>query len=195
MKTMLTSAALGLVFASTALATDTYEIDPSHTQVVFEVERFGFNRVIGTFGRTEGTLMLDMENPANSSVTATVHADTLWSGDATRDEHLRGEHWFDIANNPAITFTSTMVEPGDEENTASVTGDLTFRGQTIPVTFDVRLNGMGPNPPDQRPAAGFSMTGSFLRSDLGHTLANPLIGDELDIRIELVAYRVDAEQE
>jgi len=163
-----------------------YTLDPAHTQVAFSIDRFGFNRVLARFDQVTGELVLDEDNPENSSVTATIRLADLTSGDETRDEHLREERWLNAAQFPTIEFRSTSVERTGED-TARVIGDLTLLGQSHPVTLEVTLNSIGPNPVNQRRIAGFSATGSFTRSTWGSTLAQGRIGDEVRVSIEALA--------
>ena len=184
--------ALGLAGPAGALETQRYVIDAAHTQVVFDVERFGFNQTIGTFTGVSGALLIDAEAPANSSVEAVVRADTLWSGDAARDEALRGAFWFGVEAYPEIRFVSTVVTLGDDEDTARVAGELTFRGVTRPVAFDMALTRLGPDPSAQgRESIGFSGGGEILRSAFGHTTAAALVGDSVSIRLEVLAHLED----
>lgn len=163
-----------------------YEIDPSHTQTLFSVGRFGFTSIFGVFARAEGEIVLDEADPAASRVTATVTSSSLWSSDATRDQHILGPRWLNAAAAPTMRFVSTRVErTGD--NTARVTGDMTINGITRPVTLSVTLNKLGANPASPRKTAGFSVTGTIDRREFGLTTAPNLIANEVSIRIEALA--------
>jgi polyisoprenoid-binding protein YceI len=164
----------------------TYTLDPAHSQVGFTIDRFGFNRVLGRFDQVSGEVVLDEANPANSSVRATIQLSNLTSGDATRDAHIREPRWLNAPQFPTMEFQSTSVRlTGDR--TAEVTGNLTLLGQTHPVTLNMTLNHLGPNPANQRPTAGFSGTGTLTRSTWGSTLAQGRIGDEVQITVEALA--------
>jgi polyisoprenoid-binding protein YceI len=115
-----------------------------------------------------------------------IEVASLSSGNATRDEHLRSERWLDAAQFPTMRFQSTSVLPAGE-SAADVTGDLTLHGVTAPVTLHVTLNQFGPAPNNQRPAAGFSATGTVSRTVFGIATAPQLIGDEVTITIEALA--------
>ena len=186
MRALLFAAAL---FAAGAAHADpvTYTLDPAHTQVAFSIDRFGFNRVLGRFDTVSGELVLDEANPANSSVRATVQIASVDSGNDTRDDHLRGERWLNAAAHPTMSFRSTSVTLTGE-TTATVVGDLTLRGVTAPVTLSVTLNKLGQNPTNQREAAGFTATGTLSRAAFGIAIAPGLIGDEVAITIETLAY-------
>jgi len=164
----------------------TYTLDPAHTQVAFTIDRFGFNRVLGRFDQVTGQVVLDEADPANSSVTATIQLSNLNSGDATRDQHIREPRWLNAPQFPTMEFRSTAVRLTGER-TAEVIGNLTLLGQTHPVTLNVTLNNLGPNPANQRPTAGFSASGSLTRSTWGSALAQGRIGDEVNITIEALA--------
>jgi polyisoprenoid-binding protein YceI len=161
----------------------TYVLDPAHTQVGFSIDRFGYNNVLGRFEDVSGEVVLDQANPGASSVRATIQIASVDSGNDTRDGHLREQRWLNAAEFPTMEFRSTSVRLTGE-NSAEVVGDLTLLGQTHPVTLTVELNRVGALPNNQRPAAGFSATGTLTRSTWGSTLAQQLIGDEVRISIE-----------
>ncbi len=189
---LLTSAAFfaSAVFTAPVLAADTYAIDASHTQVFFSVERFGFNNTIGAFTDVKGTLILDEESPANSTVSVEIATDSLWSGHAEREKHVKGPFWLNVEEFPTIIFTSTSVTLDDEKN-AKVTGDLTMWGKTQPATLNVTLNKIGVDRATKKKAAGFSAKTSINRSEFGHTIAAPMVGDEVSIKIEALAHLQD----
>ncbi|MGE0596558.1 MAG: YceI family protein [Hyphomonadaceae bacterium] len=178
--------AIALLAAPAAFAQETYRIDPAHTQVAFSIDRFGFNHVLGRFEQVEGALTLDVAAPANSSVHAVIQTASVSAGDDTRNEHLRGERWLNVAQYPTMEFRSTAVRVIDETH-AEVTGDLTLLGQTHPVTLQVTLNRMGELPNNRRQGAGFSATGVISRTQFGLAAAPQLIGDEVRITIEALA--------
>lgn len=192
-----------LFFNSTASANPVdYQIDPAHSQIGFSIDRFGFNHVLGRFdGRIDahgnqieapdpnatwvitGDMMLDQAAPAHSSVHVVVQMAGYTSGNLARDTVLKGDHWLNTAQYPTMEFRSTAVQVTDATH-AQVTGDLTMLGQTHPITLAVTLNKIGPAPPSQAPAAGFTATGVVHRSQWGLTIANTLIGDDITLDIE-----------
>ncbi len=186
MKRLFLAAALALA-ATPALAEPVaYTIDPTHTQTTFSVDRFGFTTIFGAFTQAEGVIWLDEANPANSRVEATVKAASLTAGEPTRDDHLKGANWLNVAAHPLITFKSTRTVPTGKD-TADVTGDFTLNGVTKPVTFKVRLNKLGPAMGSGRPSAGFTITGEIVRADFGVSRAGGAIGDRVPVRIEVLA--------
>lgn len=183
------AAGITLLISLPALAQETtYTIDAGHTHIMFAVERFGYADTIGIFPNSSGEIVIDADNPANSRVTASVHTPTVWTGLASRDEAVNSQFWLNTATHDTISFSSTSVEMVDEDS-AHVTGDMTIWGNTRPVTFEVHLNRMGPDPSMQgREGVGFSMTGAISRAEFGNEIAAALIGDEVEIRIEVLAH-------
>src|SRR5690606_543821 len=116
--------AAGLLAATTpALAADTYVIDPTHAQVEFTYSHFGFSNITGRFDRIEGSIVHDAEDPANSSVQASIAIDSVSTGVADLDEHLRGSDFFDAGSHPVATFHITAAKAVGEGR-LEVTGDL-----------------------------------------------------------------------
>ena len=122
-----------------------WEIDPAHSQATFSVKHMMFSTVRGQFKVLSGHLHIDEQNPQNSWVDAQVDAASIDTREERRDNHLRSPDFFDAQNYPTLTFKSTNVEHtgGNEYN---VTGDLTMRGVTRPVTFKAEYLGQGKNP-------------------------------------------------
>lgn len=180
-------AGAALTAAAPAFAAEVaYTMDPAHTQTSFTVDRFGFTSILGVFARSEGTIWLDEAAPEKSRVEATVSTDSLWASDATRDGHLKGERWLNVAKNPTMTFKSTKVEKTGD-TTAKVTGDMTIMGVTQPVILDVKLNKIGTAPTGMKKMAGFTITGQISRKAFGSTSAAGMIGDTVNIHIETLA--------
>src|SRR5438105_77865 len=104
-----------------------WRFEPGHTAVEFCVRHMMGCCVRGNLKNIPGTLEFDPEHPESSSVEVTIDAAALWSGDQERDNHLRSDHFLDVANHPYITFKSTAVQltAGTE---ARITGDLQIRG-------------------------------------------------------------------
>jgi len=162
-----------------------WTVDEAHTQVTFSVEHLCFSDTNGIFREFDAEVDFDPEDIDATSVTFTIDAasiDTFW---AARDEHIRGADFLDVENHPEIVFTSSDVEQTGED-TARVTGDLTIRGVTRPVTFDAVLRNIGPNPfnPDQT-IAGFKLTGEIDRTEFGVDFGAPAIGTVIPVTIDL----------
>lgn len=116
-------------------------IDPSHSQVGFRVKHMMVSTVRGRLGALTGRLDLDPRAPEKARFEASVDVSGIDTGDARRDTHLRSADFFDVQRHPAITFKSRAIFPrGDGRYLAS--GDLTIRGLTVPVSFDISLLGV-----------------------------------------------------
>ena len=129
----------------TTTATGTYAIDPAHSRIGFVARHAMVTKVRGSFNEFEGTGYFDAENPANSHLRVTVQAASIDTRNADRDGHLRSNDFFDMDTYPTITFTSTSVDAVDDE-TYRVTGDLTVKGVTKPVTVDFEYAGTAVDP-------------------------------------------------
>lgn len=182
----------GLMLAASAQsagAAEKYQLDPAHASVLFGVSHLGFSKTFGRFNTIEGVFDLDPASPEKSSVEVTIDAASLDTNHAKRDEHLRGKDFFNVAEFPKLTYKSTSVKLTGEK-TAVVTGDLTLHGVTKPVPLEVTLVNQGPNPMDKtRIVAGFSARGTLKRSDFGMGYAAPVLGDDVEIIIEVDAIK------
>lgn len=180
---------LAVALNQPVIAAENFALDPAHASVLFGVSHLGFSKTFGRFNIVEGKFSLDAENPENSSVEVTIDAASLDTNHAKRDEHLRGADFFDVAQFPKLTYKSTSVKrTGDK--TATVTGDLTLHGVMKPVPLQVTLVNAGPNPMDKsKTVAGFSARGVLRRSDFGMAYAAPVLGDEVEIIIEVDAIK------
>lgn len=121
-----------------------YTLDPSHTRIGFSARHAMVTKVRGHFDQFEGTAHVDTVTPANSSVTVTIAAASVTTGNEQRDGHLKTPDFFDIANHPQITFVSTNVERDGSE--WAITGDLTINGVTKPVTIPFEETGSAKDP-------------------------------------------------
>jgi polyisoprenoid-binding protein YceI len=172
-----------LLLSGVTQAADQYKFDPVHTQVVFYVSHLGFSNSSGRLHVADGSFSFDEKDWSKSQVQATIKVNSLDMGDATWKEHLSDELFLDAAKFPTIEFKSTKVEAVGA-NQLRVHGDLTLRGVTKPVVLDTRVNKIGAHPMSKRPAAGFTAMTKVKRSDFGMSNLVPMVGDELDIRIE-----------
>jgi len=182
---LLLAASLSLAVACPALA-ETYRIDPGHTQVRFGYSHFGFSNIVGLLGGIEGELVYDPAEPTKSAVSVRIPLASLQTGVAKLDEHLKTEDFFNIAQHPIATFTSTSVSAAGEGR-LSVTGDLVLHGNTRPVTLDVRLNKLGEHPISKAAAIGFDATTTLKRSDFGVEKYAPNVSDEVSLEITVEA--------
>ncbi len=146
--------------------TGDYTLDPSHTRVGFSARHAMVTTVRGQFTDFSGTAHIDTANPAASSVTVTIKGESIDTGNADRDGHLRSGDFFENDAHPDITFVSTNVErDGDDW---IVTGDLTIKGVTKSVTIPFEFTGSAQDP-FGNVRVGFEGATTVNRSDWGIT--------------------------
>lgn len=182
--------AWAFLVAQPLMAADQYKIDPSHAQIVFSYDHFGFSTTYGMFSGFEGSATLDAENIENSSIQLSINIGDMITGWQARDDHFLSGDFFNVAQFPVATFQSTSVEALGE-TTATITGDLTILDQTQSITLDAKLNKTGKNPITQKDWAGFSATTSLMRSDFNLGKYAPAVGDEVNLIIEVELEKLD----
>lgn len=179
-------AVAALAFAGSAIAAPlTYTLDPNHTMVLASWSHFGYSHPVANFGQVDGTLVYDADNVAASSVEVSLPLAGLNSFSDDFDEHLRSADFFNAAQYPTITFSSTAVEAAGEGK-LKVTGNLTIKDITKPVVLDVTLNKAGEA--NGRPAIGFDASTTIARSDFGLGMYVPKVSDEVTLRITTEAH-------
>ena len=188
-------AAVLMTVAGPGLAADSYGFDARHSSVIFYYPHFGLSRPSGKIMGASGTLVLDWDHPANSTVDVTLDLSTLATALPDFDTMLKGDGYFDIAHFPTARFKSTGVElvpdaadPTAQPHEARVTGDLSLHGKTQPVVLDVVFNKKAFNPAEFKTGVGFSATARLQRGAFGLGAYEPFVGDDIDLDIEAEAY-------
>lgn len=150
-----------------AALTGSYTIDPAHSSIGFQVRHAMVTNVRGSFGEHEGTLQLDGSDPSRSSASIDVRIASVDTGIADRDGHLVSGDFFDAEKFPLMTFRSTQAEQlgGD---TYRVTGDLTIKDVTRPLSIDLEFHGSATDVYGNE-RVGFEGSADILRSDWGLT--------------------------
>ena len=174
---------------TTAVPTGTWSVDPSHSKVGFAVKHMGIATVRGVFRDFSGTL----EIGDGVKATGTVQAASVDTNDAQRDEHLRSADFFGAEANPELTFASTRIEHVDDE-TFTVTGDLTMNGVTREITLKAEVQGLDIDPWGNE-RVGLEITGQLNRSDwdmkfnqaLGS--GNMLVSDKVKLALDVSAIK------
>ena len=163
------------------VAAGTYAVDPNHTQVTWSVNHMGFSMLQGQFGASGGSITIDPAKPNATKVEVSFATDQLSVTAPAFANHLKSKDFFDAAANPTATFVSTgVVATG---NSAKITGNLTIKGITKPVTLAATFVGAGANPMNKKVNFGFRATGSIKRSDFGLGMAVPVVSDAVDLTI------------
>lgn len=170
---------------------EVFELDPVHTRVAFRVDHAGFSKAIGTFSGSTGTLAFDPDDWAGATLDVTIPLDSLDIGSDDWRDAVLGRAFLDAKAQPTARFVSTRVEPAAEGDpgTATVVGQLTLRGVTREVALDVTLNALKRHPLTLRRTAGFSATTTLSRRDFGITAWRRLVGDTVELMIEVEAVR------
>lgn len=178
-----------LLTASAATAkSETYELDPVHTRVAFQVSHAGFSNPVGSFSGSSGSLQFDDKDWSSARLDVRVPIARLELGDAEWEEKILDRTFFDAKKFPEARFVSTRVEPTGQ-NSALVTGDLSLRGVTRPLTLKVTLNALKRHPLTLKKTAGFSATGTLSRKEFGISAWKSVVGDEVKLIIEAEALR------
>ncbi|MDH3327269.1 MAG: YceI family protein [Gammaproteobacteria bacterium] len=187
MKQLLLVIGLSAALVGTANAAS-YKIDPTHTYPNFTVNHLGFSKMHGQFGKTKGSLEMDLA-AGTGSVNITIDAASIYTGFKKRDDHLRSPDFFNVVEFPDITFKSTSAKLNGKSGT--VKGDLTIMGVTKNVTLDVTGIHCGKHPfnPKLAEVCGFNATTSVMRSDFGMKYGLPAIGEKISIELEVEATR------
>jgi polyisoprenoid-binding protein YceI len=184
------SALAAILSVPGAAASSTWQIDPAHTAAQFAVKHMMISTVRGEFKGVTGAVAWDDEDITKSSVNVTIDAATVNTGEPKREADLRGDHFFDVAKYPTITFKSTRVEPAGAGK-LNVTGDLTIHGVTKQVVLDVAGPSAVVKDPMGNSRVAISATTKINRQDFGvkwnATMdgGGVVVGDDVNITIDL----------
>ena len=163
-----------------------YRIDPAHSSISFSIRHF-IAEVTGTFERFEGTIQYHPGEPEKNSVSASVQIASVDTNEDDRDAHLQAEDYFHAGKHPEMTFRSTKWEASGEDR-YKVTGDLTIRGQTHPVTLEVQLLGFAEGF-EGAYLSGWKATTELDRTRWGVSAGQPAVGSSVDVVIRVEAVR------
>jgi polyisoprenoid-binding protein YceI len=167
-----------------------YSLDVSHSRLGFSARHAMVTTVRGAFKDFEGTAHIDTANPAASKVALTIKADSIDTGVADRDAHLRSADFFEIEQHPEITFSSTDVSRDGDEWT--ITGDLTVKGITKPITVEFESTGSARDPFGNL-RIGFEGQTTLSRKDWGLTwnaaleTGGFLVSDKIKLEFDISA--------
>jgi len=161
-----------------------YEIDPVHSSVNFKVRHF-FSPVPGNFLKFKGAIEVDREHPENNHVIAEIEVASVNTNNSKRDNHLRGEDFFDAEKFPVISFESILWKDLGN-NQFSVTGNLKMHGANKPVNLSVNLLGFGKGS-GNKDISGWEIKTTLNRSHFGISYGAPMVGDEVTVEIFIEA--------
>lgn len=167
--------------------TGTWVLDPAHTEIGFVARHAMVTKVRGNFEEFEGSAVVDQANPTASVVKAVIKTASVNTGNADRDGHVRGDDFFAVEQFPEMTFESTSFDISGQSGT--VTGDLTLKGITKPVTLDVEVFGVEEDP-FGNVRIGFEASTKINRKDFGVDFQAPLgsggvlVSEQITIQID-----------
>lgn len=173
--------------------TGNYTLDPSHSRVGFVARHAMVTKVRGAFNELTAAGHFDASDPSKSSVEVTIKVASIDTRNADRDAHLRTNDFFDMETYPEIRFTSTSVEALGSDN-YRVTGDLTIKGTTKPVSIDFEYTGSATDPFGNH-RIGFEGSTTVNRKDWGLNWNAPLeaggvlVSEKVTLEFELSAIR------
>ena len=180
--------------APAAGAKTAWKLDPTHSTVEFSAKHLMITTVKGRIVDIEGTIYTNENDPKSSSVEATLKTASIDTRTDQRDQHLRSADFLNVEQYPEIKFKSTRIEGGKQE--FKLTGDLTIRDVTRPITLDVTFEGQTKDPWGGE-RVGFSASGKIDRREFGLTWNQLLeaggvaIGNEIKLSLDIQAVRVD----
>jgi len=173
-----------LLLAASAVAQDSWKIDPAHSAAQFSVRHLGISTVRGAFTKVSGSAQLDEANPGKSSVQATIEAASVDTRVEMRDKDLRSPNFLDVEKYPTITFQSKKVEAAGQGK-LKVTGDLTIHGVSKEVVLDVDGPSDAMKDPWGNMRRGASATTKISRKDFGVNGAPMAVGDDITITLDV----------
>lgn len=165
--------------AAAAFTSGNYTLDKTHAALLVRISHFGVSSYVGRFNDFDAVLDFDAENPAAAKLRATVQTASLDVNNESFAKTLTGSEWLDSAAHPEAIFVLDDVSVTGG-NTGSVSGQLTLRGITMPVTFDVEFLAGLTNPLTRKYTVGFEAHGEINRSDYGIDKYLSIAGDKFD---------------
>ncbi len=174
-----------------ALTAGTWTVDPSHSRVGFVGRHLMISKVRGNFAKFEGTIEVGVD-PLQSTLSATVDIGSIVTGDEGRDGHLKGADFFDAEHFPTMTLVSTGIKADGDDFT--LLADLTIKGVTVPVEFDLEFDGVSADPWGGT-RAGFTAETEVNRKNWGLEwnvaleTGGVLVGENVKIQLEIEAVK------
>jgi len=165
-----------------------WQLDPYHTQVEFSAKHLGMMTVRGQFDEVSTTADIDPDHPENASVEATISTASIRTNNPTRDNDIRSSNFLEVDKYPTMTFKSTSIKPAGPDR-YTLTGDLTIKGNTRPVTLEVTRYGEFNDPAMMGHRIAYGATTKINRKDFGLSFSMMLDGrfvvsEEIQISIE-----------
>lgn len=172
------------------MATRTWAIDPTHSEVHFKIKHLMITNVTGSFNIFQASVATEEEDFSKATISFTADIDSISTGNEQRDGHLKSADFFDAATYPQIKFTATKTESVDNDGSYELYGDLTIRDVTKSIKLDVEFGGVVKDMYGNT-KAGFTINGKINRKDFGLTWSavteagGVIVSDEVKIISEI----------
>jgi polyisoprenoid-binding protein YceI len=172
------------------MARTTWILDPTHSEVQFKVKHLMIANVSGEFTNYGVSVETEDEDFSTAKVSFTADVNSITTGNDQRDTHLKSADFFDAANYPQIKFVATAYENVDDDGSYELYGDLTIRGTTMPVKFDVEFGGLIKDPWGST-RAGITISGKIHRKEFGllwnsiTETGGVVVGDDVNVHVAI----------
>ncbi len=167
-----------------------FRLDPDHTMILFKANHLGFSTYVGRFNTSSGSLVFDPATPAEAKLDVIIQIPSVDTPSPDLNEALRGADWFDAARFPTARFVSRSITVTNP-TTGTITGDLTLRGITAPITLETTFNGGTDNLLTGFYTISFAAKTTFTRSTFGVGSLIPAVADAVTLEIHSEFQRVD----
>jgi polyisoprenoid-binding protein YceI len=166
-----------------ASAQTTWNVDKAHSNVKFTITHLMVSDVVGLFKTYDATITASKPDFSDAKVQVEIQTASVTTDNDQRDKHITSPDFFDVAQYPTLTFTSTGITKTSDKH-YKLTGNLTLHGVTKPATFDLWYRGTITNPMSKADDAGFQLTGTIKRSDFafGSKFPSAMLSDEITIK-------------
>lgn len=171
------------------MASNTWVLDPTHSEIQFKVKHLMITNVTGSFGSFQATATASADDFSDAAIAFSADTESISTGNEQRDAHLKSADFFDAATFPKISFSAASFTKKDDENYV-LSGNLTIKDQTHPVTLSVEFGGVVKDPYGNT-KAGFTLNGKINRQQFGLTWSavteagGVLVSDEVKIQAEI----------
>ena len=168
----------------------TWEIDPEHFSLAFEADHIGYQQQLGFFLEASGEFQIDLDAGEFLSGRVEVKADSIFTNNEDRDDHLRGRDFLNSRRHPIVVFEASEFLPNEDWTEGKLHGNLTLLGVTLPIVLDISLNKQAEYPFGHRKETlGVSASTIVERSHWGmdYALSNEMVGDAVKLRFEFEA--------
>ena len=174
---------IALLFVSAGTFAQSWSLDKGHSKIGFTVTHHLISEVDGNFKKFDAKITSSKDDFSDAVFELTAETASINTENEMRDGHLKGADFFDAAKEPTLTFKSTSFKKVSG-NKYKVSGNLTIKGVTKPLTLDLTLTGPLANPNNKKLAVGIKATGTINRKDfgVGTSLASEMVSEEVELR-------------